>query len=75
MRKLFGSKKQPEVPAKPALDMNNKDQLREMERTYKKQLQREMRELERGVLRKTFFSFFPSNSPSRERHGPKESRS
>jgi len=30
--------------------MNNKDQLRELERNYKKQLQREMRELERGVL-------------------------
>lgn len=52
MKKLFGSKKQQEVPAQPAVDMNNKDQLKEMERNYKKQLQREMRELERGVLRK-----------------------
>jgi len=50
MKKLFGSKKQEQAPPKPAVDMNNKDQLKEMERAYKKQLQKEMRELERGVL-------------------------
>jgi len=50
MKKLFGHKKQEQAPPKPAIDMNNKDQLKEMERAYKKQLQKEMRELERGVL-------------------------
>jgi len=50
MKKLFGSKKQEQAPPKPAVYMNNKDKLKEMERAYKKQLQKEMRELERGVL-------------------------
>lgn len=51
MQKLFGSKKDV-PPPQPTLDMSNKEQLREMEKDYKKKLMGEMRELERGVRRK-----------------------
>ncbi len=57
MAKLFGSKKeQPQAPPpKPTFDTGNKEQLKEMEKDYKRQLNKEMRELERGILRKCFF--------------------
>jgi len=48
--KFFGSKKEQVPPPKPTVDMNNKEQLRQMEKDYKRQLQREMRELDRGLL-------------------------
>ena len=51
MKKLFGSNKTEVPPSQPRFDAANKEQVREMEREYKKQLQREMRELERAVLR------------------------
>jgi len=49
MKALFGSKKE-EPPKQPAFDPSNKEQLKEIEKDYKKKLQKEMRELERGVL-------------------------
>jgi len=50
MKALFGSKKEEAAPPKPSFDPSNKEQLKEIEKDYKKKLQREMRELERGVL-------------------------
>ena len=54
MKALFGSKKE-EIkpqPVKPTLDLNNKEKMKETEREYSKQLQREMREIDRQILRK-----------------------
>mmetsp|Transcript_32368 Transcript_32368/g.37389 ORF Transcript_32368/g.37389 Transcript_32368/m.37389 type:complete len:227 (-) Transcript_32368:38-718(-) len=51
--KFFGSKKEEkkEAPPEPKLDMNNREQLREMEKDLKRKLQKEVREIDRAVLK------------------------
>ena len=59
MKALFGSKKE-EIkpqPVKPTLDLNNKEKMKETEREYSKQLQREMREIDRQVLRNMIYKY------------------
>lgn len=56
--KMFGSKKelQKEVqPIQPKLDPSNRDQIREVEKEFKRKLQKEIREIDRSNL-----SNFPS---------------
>lgn len=50
--RLFGSKKEEkkEAPPQPKIDMNNKEQLREMEKDLKRKLQKEVREIDRAIL-------------------------
>ena len=54
MKALFGSKKEEPrpQPVQPKLDLNNKEKMKEVERDYSKQLQKEMREIDRQILRK-----------------------
>lgn len=55
MKALFGSKKEEvKEPPKPKLDPNNKEQLKEIEKDYTKQLNKEIRELERQILHNDF---------------------
>lgn len=57
MKALFGSKKEEKpqpVPTQPKLDPNNKEQLKEIEKTYRTQLQKETREIERQILHNDF---------------------
>ena len=51
IRKLFGSKREVEVPKEPKLDLSNREQMRQIEKEYKKKLQKEVREVERGLIR------------------------
>lgn len=51
--KMFGSKKelQKEVqPIQPKLDPSNRDQIREVEKEFKRKLQKEIREIDRSNL-------------------------
>lgn len=52
--RLFGSKKEEkkEAPPEPKLDMNNKEQIREVEKDFKRKLQKEIREIDRAILSK-----------------------
>lgn len=53
MMKIFGSKredKQKEVPPEPKLDLNNREQVREIEKDFKRKLQKEIREIDRAIL-------------------------
>jgi len=57
MKALFGSKKEEKpqpVPTQPTIDMNNKDQLKDVEKGYRTQLQKEMREIERQIIHNDF---------------------
>jgi hypothetical protein len=55
MKALFGSKKEEiKEPPKPKLDMNNKEQIKEIEKDYTKQLNKEIREIERQILHNDF---------------------
>ena len=52
--RMFGSKKEEkkEAPVEPKIDMNNKEQVREMEKDLKRKMQKEVREIDRAVLSK-----------------------
>jgi len=55
MKALFGSKKEEvKEPPKPKLDLSNKEQVREVEKEYTKQLTKEMREIDRQIIHNDF---------------------
>jgi len=56
MKALFGSKKEvvKAEPVQPKLDFSNKDKIKEVERDYAKQLQKEMREIDRQIIHNDF---------------------